>query len=501
MLVHIAVITIQHSVKMAPMALATMPLGRPRAVHVRRMSSGATIAGSDLSVEQNDPGQAMIGASSFRSLSRDVLGSITGHGMSSRLTKDVLNFLRAKSSALKAQDKKKTAAIERLTRLVTALWPRAQVKIYGSHVTGLCLPSSDLDFVVCLPAVHKNAPAVAPGALEGRNAINESSQKTLARRLKGESWIDPRSIKIISRTIVPVIKVSTKDTRARTIQLDISFDGPEHHGLAANQMITDIMNELPMVQSLVLVLKQFLKDRSLLTAYTGGLSSYGLFLMVTRYLQEHPSSWGDCGSLLMGFLDFYGNAFDPRTTGISVARRQYFARMNYIQPQSMWDVGYAQHLAPSPSSSVGGRPDLIRRNSFNENATMDGHRFTMSSSVTTPHASRPPRFQPSSHHRIPHQYKHPSEQAAHTTFDQAGRPYTFDPLFIEDPLAEGNNVGRNAFRIFQVQRAFSDAHRALVASLEWDIHSSQDARDGGEYPLLNCLLQSEDVFYELDDAR
>ena len=25
-------------------------------------------------------------------------------------------------------------------------------------------------------------------------------------------------------------------------------------------------------------------------------------------------------------------------------------------------------------------------------------------------------------------------------------PYRFDPLFIEDPLALGNNVGRNCFR-------------------------------------------------------
>jgi hypothetical protein len=336
---------------------------------------------------------------------------------------------------------------------------------------------------------------VAPGALEGRNAINESSQKTLARVLKGESWIDPRSIKIISRTVVPVIKVSTKDTRARTIQLDISFDGPEHHGLAANEMIAEVMQELPMIQPLVLVLKQFLKDRSLLTAYTGGLSSYGLFLMVTRYLQEHPSSWGDCGSLLMGFLDYFGNSFDPRTTGISVRRRQYFARMNYDQSQPMWDFGFPQHMTPSPSSSVAGRPDLIRRNSFNENATMDGLRFSISSvsGSAGPHAPRPPLFQPSSHHRVSHQqYKHPSEEAA-------GRPYTFDPLFIEDPLSEGNNVGRNAFRVFQVQRAFSDAHRALVASLEWDIHSSQDVHDGSDYPLLNCLLQSEDVFYELDE--
>lgn len=62
-----------------------------------------------------------------------------------------------------------------------------------------------------------------------------------------------------------------------------------------------------MIRPLVLVLKRFLDDKNLLSAYKGGLSSYCLFLMTARYLQEQSSSWGDCGSLLMGFLDFYGN--------------------------------------------------------------------------------------------------------------------------------------------------------------------------------------------------
>lgn len=62
-----------------------------------------------------------------------------------------------------------------------------------------------------------------------------------------------------------------------------------------------------MIRPLVLVLKSFLDDKNLLSAYKGGLSSYCLFLMTARYLQEQSTSWGDCGSLLMGFLDFYGN--------------------------------------------------------------------------------------------------------------------------------------------------------------------------------------------------
>jgi hypothetical protein len=69
-------------------------------------------------------------------------------------------------------------------------------------------------------------------------------------------------------------------------------------------------------------------------------------------------------------------------------------------------------------------------------------------------------------------------------------PYTFDPLFVEDPLSDGNNVGRNAFRIFQVQRAFSDAHRALVAALEWDLQSTNE--DAKALPLLKCLFQNDE---------
>ena len=82
---------------------------------------------------------------------------------------------------------------------------------------------------------------VAAGDLEGRNAIVETNQKVLARKLKSEAWLDQRTIKVIERTAVPVIKVSTKDTRSRVLQLDLSFDAKEHHGLEALNMIQIIL--------------------------------------------------------------------------------------------------------------------------------------------------------------------------------------------------------------------------------------------------------------------
>lgn len=408
--------------------------------------------------------------------------------------------------------------------MVKTVWPRAQVKLYGSYISGLCLPSSDLDFVVCLPAVHKKDLALAPGVLEGRNAINETSQKLLARELKGESWIDPRSIKVIERTAVPVIKVSTKDTRARMIQLDISFDGPEHHGQDANRMVAQTLEELPLIRPLMLVLKQFLLHRGLLTAYTGGLSSYGLFLMLARYLQEQPASSGDCGSLLMGFLDFYGNFFDPRAIGISVGGRRYFARANsntaaagyeptgqpnwnrYLPPHQQHQKHVViNNIPPNASSS-----SIVfrRRNSFSDTGSVDGSRHRprfFAKPATTTNAVVPSGPK---HRFVPLNNKSPSTRPQETNFrSRSGnnniinnnfsgydRPSTFDPLFVEDPLSATNNVGRNAFRFNQVQRAFSDAHRALVASLDWDIQSAEVT---GKYPLLKCLLgnQREDVLY------
>ncbi|KAL7444770.1 hypothetical protein ACHAXM_009664 [Skeletonema potamos] len=280
-------------------SISWQPRGDSVQSYSRRTSVGGTYADSDTSLEHNPggPGFHRLHYQDF------CFGPIPLYGMQSRLSKDIDRYMQSLRTQLKKNEHRRTIAVNQITKAVKALWPRAQIKMYGSHVTKLCLPSSDMDFVICLPAVHKNAPATTPGDLEGRNAINETNQKILARKLKGESWLgmstsaklvfvfdtvfvfsfltfalpcrplhaDQRSIKVIERTAVPVIKVSTKDSRSKIVQLDLSFDAKEHHGLEALDMIRHLLEEIPMIRPLVLVLKQFLLDRGLLTAYTGKL--------------------------------------------------------------------------------------------------------------------------------------------------------------------------------------------------------------------------------------
>jgi len=60
--------------------------------------------------------------------------------------------------------------------------------------------------------------------------------------------------------------------------------------------------------------------------------------------------------------------------------------------------------------------------------------------------------------------------------------HRFDPLWVEDPLNPTNNVGRNCFRIRQIQRSFARAADALTASEASSQLRSILRVEGGEQP-------------------
>ncbi|KDO31579.1 hypothetical protein SPRG_03509 [Saprolegnia parasitica CBS 223.65] len=337
----------------------------------------------------------------------------------SKLHWDICEFV----SQLQAETQHRLVAHTAVRRFcvsaVQALWPRAQVRPYGSFVTGLSLPSSDLD--------------LAPGVLEGRNAIKETWQQHLARKLRTEPWVVPESVKTIPNASIPIITLLT--TSPYNVRLDISFEGPGHNGLATNDLVHSFVHELPALTPLMLVLKTFIIERGLGVAYTGGLSSYALLLLVTRFLQEFAGgncfeatvatqcnqsvsaqSASDFGTMLLGFMDFYGNKLDPRATGISVATRSFLSREHhqYGPVAPGWHAVQMEHVQFE-----------------NLNLSSPGSR---------------------------RQHLHHRDNWATYDYD----PHKFDPVYIEDPLRPANNVGRNCFRIMQIRRALANAAVTLT---------------------------------------
>ncbi|RQM20398.1 hypothetical protein B5M09_013333 [Aphanomyces astaci] len=262
----------------------------------------------------------------------------------------------------------------------------------------------------------------APGVLEGRNAIKETWQQHLARKLRSESWVVPESVKTIPNASIPIITLVT--TAPYHVRLDISFEGPGHNGLATNDLVHSFLHQLPALLPLMLVLKTFVIDRGLGVAYTGGLSSYALLLLVTRFLQEfevtnrtcHPEAVSTQCNLIVSSQ----SRTDFGTMLLGVASRCFLDR----------DALAQQHSTAAATTTLWHNVHMEHVQFENLNLSSPGSRRQ---NLHRDHWAGPAPFKP---------------------YDYD--PHKFDPIYIEDPLRPGNNVGRNCFRIMQLRREADD---------------------------------------------
>ena len=181
-----------------------------------------------------------------------------------------------------------------------------QVHLYGSHATNLCLPWSDLDIVL----IQKNI---------NRNNINENNHALLLKlyeNLRNKKWV--KDINYISNASIPIIKIYTIETY-NNIPIDISIQEEKHFGLKCVELVKQYMNQFESLKPLVLSIKNILKRANLNDPYKGGISSYGLILMIVYFLKQQSFAGIDIslgennnnlGQLFLGFLHFYSYEFE-----------------------------------------------------------------------------------------------------------------------------------------------------------------------------------------------
>lgn len=212
-------------------------------------------------------------------------------------------------------------ALSRLRGLVIRLWPLAVVEVYGSCSTGLAIPASDMDVVI----------AHIPDNMQWwNNTVGGSPIAALANELRRETWVS--SVKSLEHATIPIIKLECAcvpagyaDHSRSIIKIDISFNGGggiPHRGISTTAFAQRQRATHPQLMPLVLVLKQLLVERGLHEAYTGGLSSYALTIMLSALLQRHallpPPLRPSLGSLFATFLAIFGSSLDTRKWGVVV---------------------------------------------------------------------------------------------------------------------------------------------------------------------------------------
>jgi DNA polymerase sigma len=232
----------------------------------------------------------------------------------------------------------RNALLSRFEALVRVVWPDAVVKPYGSFSTKLHLCKvSDIDILVCRRKTGREVSMSVPmaHAKEGGRSSHQTTTRRmihtpkmevqeLAQHLRrammsttfsespggdggrpegaNKSWI--QEIKVLDHLTIPLIKILVEveghgeggsgtlvgggeggaPLWKESVWLDVSVENQSHSGLASATMVKDLSKEFPQLVPLTLILKRFLASRNLNDPYTGGLSSYALFLMVTFVL-------------------------------------------------------------------------------------------------------------------------------------------------------------------------------------------------------------------------
>ena len=165
-----------------------------------------------------------------------------------------------------------------------------KLRIYGSRATNTCLPWSDIDFVIVSPY----------------NDDIHSTLLSLSYNLKENSnW----NVKYIGETQVPIIKIKTTE-EFHNLALDISFEATSHHGQQCVEYIKTRIDEFSPLKQLIVALKTIFYNAHINEPYKGGLSSYGIILLIIYFLQKKKSqgetiSLDTIGKLFFELLLFY----------------------------------------------------------------------------------------------------------------------------------------------------------------------------------------------------
>ena len=250
---------------------------------------------------------------------------------------------------------------------------------------------------------------------------------------------------------------------AGLLAVDISFEAPNHGGLASSRYALEAMGRWPELAPLLLVLKELLCQRGLNEPFTGGLSSYSLLLLaMTALLQAgvdpleaplpRPQHHTPLGEAAPGAEP---PAAQRAPLGPPTSVREAWARLRddpARRRRPLRDAaGAGARRRPSLAARIRGGDALLwsgtdQRRAFERDDDALGYLLTFFLEFFGRH------FDPQRHAVS-------VLRGDAGIIAMAGPGYTTDPQFvaplIEDPLECTRNVSRSCFGIAQIQNVFA----------------------------------------------
>nr|CCD12016.1 unnamed protein product [Trypanosoma congolense IL3000] len=304
-----------------------------------------------------------------------------------------------------AYDKSRRVLLD-LSRTLSRLG--LQAKLFGSWATGLCIPSSDMDFAVAVVSSlsdtdggrgigsatrvgglksdsNRSTELVAgfcdptAGQYDQRKKVTPMLRTVAKGMRKSYRFLNLLSI---TRTRVPIIKA----VHCCGMKVDLSFQGS---GLLTSQFLCNEFKkpEYRLARGLILLVKALVANWQLNDPSKGGLGSFPIAMMVLWFLhgdksKEYPQEFENSYAIrLVALLRYYAYNFDFSNTGIDYTNKRTFSKppdgklyiMNPIEPHTNCAVAattFASRVKPKLSETYSKLAVLLNYNA--ERHTIEG---------------------------------------------------------------------------------------------------------------------------------
>ncbi|KAL2890125.1 Poly(A) RNA polymerase protein 1 [Ceratocystis lukuohia] len=186
-----------------------------------------------------------------------------------------------------------------------------EVCCFGSFMSGLYLPTSDMDLVLVSRRHFQGGPA---------QSRSKSFMYKFRAFLVNNQLSMPDSIQMILSAKVPIVKYVDRQTNLR---VDVSFENLS--GVDAIATFKQWRDQFPIMPKLVTLIKNFIAIRALNEPVNGGIGGFSVCCLVVSMLQLDPviqnlnmATDEHIGELLMEFFNLYGNNFDYTKVAIQL---------------------------------------------------------------------------------------------------------------------------------------------------------------------------------------
>ncbi|KAG6361462.1 hypothetical protein INS49_009689 [Diaporthe citri] len=177
------------------------------------------------------------------------------------------------------EDRLRGNLVNELNRILdkNGSWRGRKLHAFGSFMSGLYLPTGDMDLVLCSDAVLSGGSTLPVG-------LNQLKQ--FRNYLRSSRVAVHNHFEMISKARVPLVKYVDSNTG---LKVDISFENPS--GVIAIQTFRAWREQYPVMPVLVTIIKQFLLMRGLNEPVNGGIGGFSVICMVnqvTTFTYKNP---------------------------------------------------------------------------------------------------------------------------------------------------------------------------------------------------------------------